>query len=64
MRKKIAWLVLLGAAIIAAAGSALATPPEGFASTTTAKGQLGSFDVINYFVSDKDQLWLSAEKTK
>ena len=30
MRKKLGWLVLLGAAIIATAGSALATPPQGF----------------------------------
>ncbi len=68
MRKRLGGLVLLGAAIIATiiatTGSALATPPEGFTSTTTAQGQLGSFDVINYFVSDKDKLWLSAQKTK
>jgi hypothetical protein len=62
--KKLGWLVFLGAAIIAIAGSALATPPEGFTSTPTAQGQVGSFDVINYFVSSKDKLWLSSQKTK
>lgn len=64
MRKKLGWLILMGGAIIATAGSALATPPEGFTSTTTAQGQVGSFDVINYFVSSKDKLWLSSQQTK
>jgi hypothetical protein len=64
MRRRIECLVLLVAAIIVATGSALATPPEGFTSTTTAQGQVGSFEVINYFVSDKDKLWLSEQKTK
>jgi hypothetical protein len=64
MRKKLGWLVFLGASVIAIAGSALATPPEGFTSTTTAQGQIGSFDVINYFVSSKDKLWLSSQETK
>ena len=49
---------------MATPGSLFATPPEGFTSTTTAQGQLGSFDVINYFVSSKDKLWLSSQQTK
>ena len=64
MRKKLEWLVLLGAAIVAIAGSALATPPEGFASVTIAQGRFAAFDVSNYFVSDKGKLWLSWQKTK
>jgi len=64
MRKKLKSLVLLGAAIVASAGSALATPPQGFTSTTTAQGQFASFDVSNYFISDKGKLWLSSQKTK
>jgi Cupin domain len=64
MRKKLGSLVLLGAAIIATAGSALATPPEGFTSTTTAQGRFAAFDVSNYFISDKGKLWFSSEKTK
>src|ERR1035438_1097914 len=63
MRKKLGWLVLLGAAIIATAGRALATPPEGFTSTTTAQGRFAAFDVSNYFISDKGKLWFSSEKT-
>jgi hypothetical protein len=64
MRKKLEWLVLLGAAIVAIAGSALATPPEGFTSATIAQGRFAAFDVSNYFVSDKGKLWLSWQKTK
>jgi hypothetical protein len=64
MGKKLKGLALLDAAIVATAGSALATPPEGFASTTTARGQFAAFDVSNYFVSDKGKLWLSWQKTK
>ena len=50
--RKLKSLILIGAAIVATAGSALATPPQGFTSTTTAQGQFASFDVSNYFVSD------------
>ena len=64
MRKKLERLVLLGVAIIATAGSALATPPEGFASTTTAQGRFAAFDVSNYFVSSKGKLWFSSQKIK
>ena len=64
MRKKLTWLILIGGAIIATAGSALATPPNGFTSTTTAQGRFASFDVSNYFVSSKGKLWLSWQRTK
>jgi hypothetical protein len=64
MRKKLTCLILVGAAIVATAGSALATPPQGFTSTTTAQGQFASFDVSNYFVSAKGKLWFSSQKTK
>jgi hypothetical protein len=64
MRKKLGWLVLLGGAIIATEISAMATPPEGFTSTTTAQGRFAPFDVTNYFISDKGKLWFSSEQTK
>jgi hypothetical protein len=64
MRKELTWLILVGAAIAATAGSAFATPPEGFTSTTTAQGRFAAFDVSNYFISDKGKLWLSSQKTK
>lgn len=63
MRKKLQRLVFLGTAIIATALSASATPAVGFMSTTTAQGQFASFDVSNYFVSDRGKLWLSQQKT-
>jgi hypothetical protein len=64
MRKKLKGLILLGAAIFATTGSLLATPPQGFTSTTTAQGRFASFDASNYFVSDKGKLWFSSEQTK
>jgi quercetin dioxygenase-like cupin family protein len=64
MPKKLTWLVLLSTAIVAISGSALATPPEGFTSTTIAQGRFGAFDVSNYFVSNKGKLWFSSQKTK
>lgn len=64
MRNTLMGLVLLGAAIVGTAGSALATPPQGFTSTTTAQAQFAAFDVSNYFISDKGKLWFSSEQTK
>jgi quercetin dioxygenase-like cupin family protein len=64
MRKKLEWLVLLGAAILAIAGSALATPPEGFTSVPIAQGPFAAFEVSNYFISDKGKLWFSWQKIK
>jgi hypothetical protein len=58
MQRKLTWLVLLSAAIVATTGSAMATPPAGFTSTTLALGRAGSFDVSSHFINDKDRLWL------
>jgi len=63
MHRRLTCLVLLSAMILSSAGGALATPSSGFTSTTLAKGQIGSFDVSSYFVSDKGKLWLSLQKT-
>jgi hypothetical protein len=49
--KRFTWLVLLSAAIVATAGSALATQPEGFKSTVLAKGQFTAFDVTSLHYS-------------
>jgi hypothetical protein len=64
MRRKMGFLILLGAAIVATSVSALATSPEGFRSTTTAQGRFASIDVSNYFISSKGKLWVSWQKTK
>lgn len=63
MQSKLMWLVLIGAAILASSGTALATPPEGFTSTTVAKGPFAAFDVTNYFVPSKGAPWISWMKT-
>jgi hypothetical protein len=63
MRKKLGWLVFLGAAIVATSISSLATPPVGFTSTTTAQGRFAAMDVSNYFISSKSKLWFSSQKT-
>ena len=64
MRKKLGWLVFLGAAIVGTSVGALATPPVGFTSTTTAQGRFAESDVSNYFISTKGKLWFSLQKTK
>ena len=64
MRKRLKCLVLLSAAIVATAGSALATSSKGFTSTTLAQGTFAPIDVTSYFISDKGKLWLSWQKTK
>ena len=53
---------LIAAAILATAGSALATQPQGFTSTTLGKGQFAAFDVTNYFVPDQGKPWFSLLK--
>jgi hypothetical protein len=63
MQRRLTWLVLLSAAIVATTGSALATDPVGFTSTTLALGRAGSFEASSYFIHDKDKLWLSFQKT-
>jgi hypothetical protein len=63
MRKKLRSLVLLGAAIVAVVGSAMATSPEGFTTVPIAQGRFAAFDVSNFVISDKGKLWLSSQKT-
>ena len=63
MQHKFTSLVLLGAMILSSAGRVLATPASGFTSTPLAKGQIGGFEISNYFVNDKRKLWLSFQKT-
>lgn len=68
MRRRLTWLVLLSAAIVVTAlyhaRTVLATPGEGFVSTTLSQGRFGPIDVSNFFISDKGKLWLSLQKTK
>ena len=69
MRRKLVWFALSAGIMVTAlfhARPAMATPPNGFTSTTIAKGQFGEFDVLNQFVPPKNNgnLWLSLQKTK
>jgi len=64
MQRRLIFTVLIGAAVLATAGSALATQPSGFTGTTIGKGQFAAFNVNNYFVNDKGKLWLSLLTTK
>ncbi len=69
MRRKLAWFVLSAGMMVTAlfhARPAMATPPNGFTSTTIAKGQFGEINVFNQFVPPKNNgnLWLSLQKTK
>jgi quercetin dioxygenase-like cupin family protein len=63
MQHRLAWLSLLGAVILVAAGSALATESKGFTSTTVAKGPIDAIEVSSFFLNDKGKLWLSFLKT-
>jgi hypothetical protein len=66
--RRLTWLVLLSAAIVVTAlyhaSTVLATPGEGFVSTTLAVGRFGKIDVLNHFISDKGKIWLSSQNTK
>ena len=64
MQRRLTWLVLLSVAIATATGSAMATPPEGFTSTTLAQAPFSAIDVSSYFINDKGKVWLSFQKTK
>jgi hypothetical protein len=73
MRRKLTWLVLLGAAIVVAAlyaGNVLATSANGFTAKTIATGAFGEFDVFNQSSNDSlpvgfpGEVWLSLQKTK
>jgi hypothetical protein len=57
-------LVLLSVVVVAAAGNLLATPPNGFTSTTLAQGQVAAFDVSTYFLNTKGKLWFAFQKTR
>jgi quercetin dioxygenase-like cupin family protein len=68
MRTKLMW-VLFSAAIVVTglyhAKPALATPSQGFTSTTLAQGQFGEINVFNQFIQPGTKnLWLSWQKTK
>ena len=68
MRRRLKWVVLFSAAMVATAlyhaGRVHATPSEGFTSTTLSQGRFGSIDVSNFFISDKGKVWLSLQKTQ
>lgn len=67
MRRKSVWFVLSAAIMVTAlfhARPAMATPPNGFTSTTIAQGPFAPFDVSSYFINDKGKLWFSLQKTK
>lgn len=68
MRWRLAWLVLSGVTIAAAAAlyrpaSALATAAQGYGSTLLAVGRFGEIDVVGS-PPNGDQLWSSLQKTK
>jgi hypothetical protein len=73
MRGRRAWLLLFGVTIAAAAlyhpGSALATPAEGYQTTSLAVGRFGEIDVSSFFPHGtkgdaNKQLWSSLQQTK
>jgi hypothetical protein len=75
MRRKLTWVMLLGAAIVIAAPNArpvLATPATGgFASTTLVVGRFGDINVFNHLIPPdfwksrhNSDVWLSWQKTK
>lgn len=69
MQRKLVWFVLSAGIMVTAlfhARPAMATPPNGFTSTTIAKGQFGEINVFNQFIppTNNGNLWLSLQKTK
>jgi hypothetical protein len=63
------WFVLSAGIMVTAlfhARPAMATPPNGFTSTTIAKGQFGEINVLNQFIppNNNGNLWLSLQKTQ
>ena len=53
MRRKLTWVVLLGAAIVVTAlyaGNVGATPAAGFVGTTLAVGRFGEINVSNHLI--------------
>jgi hypothetical protein len=74
MRRKLTWVMMLGAAIVIApyARPVLATPATGgFASTTLVVGRFGDINVFNHLIPPdfwksrhNSDVWLSWQKTK
>ena len=69
MRQKLVWFVLSAGIMVTAlfhARPAMATPPNGFTSTTIAKGQFAEFQAFTQFIppTNNGNLWLSLQKTK
>ncbi len=76
MKRKITWMLMLSAALVAAmtiyTGTVSATASNGFVAVTLAKGTLGEFEVFNHAVlptttgegEDERKMWMSLEKTK
>lgn len=76
MRRKLMWVLLVGAATVVSAlyyaGNVWATPAHKFKSTTLYQGTFGEIDVFNYFIppnlndeeAQKKSIWLSLQKTK
>jgi len=68
MRRKLTWMLLIGAAVVGAAvygGNVFATPASGFTGTTLALGRFDDIDVMNQSFPDGFlRPWLSIQKTK
>lgn len=73
MRRKLTWVVLFSAVIVALAlnpGKAWGTPPSGFTSTTVVQGQFDEFEVFNQVKvpvqspPPKHTVWKSGQRTK
>jgi len=75
MRRRVTWVVLLSAAIVATAlyhaRKVNATPAGGFVGTTLSQGRFGDIDVFNHFTPPNStggrhehNTWLSLQKTK
>jgi len=68
VRKKLTWLITLGAVMMVPVfcpGNALATPASGFAGTTMALARFGGIDVFNQMIphDGSGNIWLSWQKT-
>lgn len=64
MQRRLLCLALIGAAIMATAGSALATQSQGFTSTNLGKGNFAKIDIASFFISEKGKPWLLWMQTK
>jgi hypothetical protein len=66
MRRNLVWFVLSAGIMVTAlfhARPAIATPANGFTSSTIAQGRFAPIDASSYFISDKGKVWLSLQKT-